>query len=361
MRWWCCNSCWCLFCYSQGELTVGRHSAQALGKCKRLALLNQCLRQAAVHRCTSVLLQLVLCMGFLCTGGSFLSFMDHPCCYSFGTKASRCAKTLLERTPLVSLACRVEVHCPKVFCRNEARVLCCSQHDTRERFMQAPIPLRAWVRRCFVFGLPALSVFCGLGALFYRLYGHAFFHEAFLYHASRQDPRHNFSPQFLFTYLYHFSPSSPEGGSLLPEVPMVLNPGVLAPVCMAVSILATSAAYADELDMCWLLSTLLFVAFNKVSTAQYFVWYLGILPVVLPEVLPGWGMRQSWAASSWLVAQLLWLAAAYRLEFLVWLQVTLSLSLRVHLQMPWLMGPALVPVGIARYMQHMTATYGCSI
>jgi hypothetical protein len=76
-------------------------------------------------------------------------------------------------------------------------------------------------------------------------------------------------------------------------------------------------AYSDNLDMSWLLNTIVFVAFNKVCTAQYFVWYLGILPVVLPEVVPGWGARQSLSASFWLIAQLLWLAAAYQLEFQV--------------------------------------------
>lgn len=175
----------------------------------------------------------------------------------------------------------------------------------------------SWFKKCFLFGAAALSVFYVLGALFYKLYGHVFLHEAFLYHASRHDPRHNFSPHFLFTYLFRFGPLGPDGTPSFPDVPLGLNPGVWAPACMAAALLATSAAYWQDLDMSWLLCSIVFVAFNKVSTAQYFVWYMGILPVVLPDLLRAWGSFQWTAIGFWVTAQLLWLSQAYRLEFLV--------------------------------------------
>lgn len=183
--------------------------------------------------------------------------------------------------------------------------------------LQAPHRLRTWLQKCLVFGVPALAIFFGLGAVFYRLYGDHFLHETFLYHAGRQDPRHNFSPHFLFTYLYHFGPVDAAGQPVRPEVPLWLNPGAGAPACMAAALLATAWAFMDDLDVSWLLSTIAFVALNKVSTAQYFVWFLGIFPVVLPAVYAGWGRLQWAAVASFVVSQLLWLSQAYRLEFLV--------------------------------------------
>ena len=183
--------------------------------------------------------------------------------------------------------------------------------------VQCPQPVVSWFKRCFVFGAAALSVFFGLGVVFYKMYGNTFLHEAFLYHASRHDPRHNFSPHFLFTYLFRFGPAGLDGTPSFPAVPLALNPGAVAPLCMAAALLATSLAHWKDLDMSWLLCSIVFVAFNKVSTAQYFVWYMGILPVVIPHLMHGWGLAQWGCVGVWIATQLLWLSQAYRLEFLV--------------------------------------------
>ena len=52
-------------------------------------------------------------------------------------------------------------------------------------------------------------------------------------------------------------------------------------------------------------------------TAQYFVWYFCLLPLVLPHIAwpPPSGLV--WAAAAWLAVQLHWLAWAYSLEFQV--------------------------------------------
>ena len=175
-----------------------------------------------------------------------------------------------------------------------------------------------WLRDCLAFGMPALAVFFGLGALFHRLYGQQFVHESFLYHASRRDPRHNFAPHFLLTYLRHYA----QGADGLPasepaELPVWLDANAAALPCCAAAVVAIALKFGRHLDCAFLLTTLTFVTFNKVSTAQYFVWYFGLAPAALPELRSGWGRLQLAAALAWVAAQLAWLAAAYQLEFQV--------------------------------------------
>lgn len=52
-----------------------------------------------------------------------------------------------------------------------------------------------------VFGTVAAATFAGLGIGCYALYGQPFLQEAYLYHGSRRDPRHNFAPYFYPAYL----------------------------------------------------------------------------------------------------------------------------------------------------------------
>jgi phosphatidylinositol glycan class M len=67
-----------------------------------------------------------------------------------------------------------------------------------------------------------------------------------------------------------------------------------------------------------LLQATAFVALNKVCTAQYFVWYLSLLPLALPSTLAaGERHRRSAAALAcgWAGSCGAWLWLAYRLEF----------------------------------------------
>lgn len=153
-----------------------------------------------------------------------------------------------------------------------------------------------------LFGLISGSVFIFCTALFYCLYGWQFLHEALLYHLTRTDPRHNFSIYFYHIYL-HYEHEFSVLEKLISFLPQLVVQLVLV------------LSFAQDLPFCWFAQTVAFVAFNKVITAQYFVWFFCLLPLILP-----WSkMKLKWkgvfSISIWTGAQLHWLMWGYLLEF----------------------------------------------
>ena len=238
----------------------------------------------------------------------------------------------------------------------------------------------AVAREALEFGGVSGGVFFALGLLFYRLYGEQFLHEAFLHHLGRRDPRHCFAPHWYSVYLGFERPWPAAAGeiaarqglsaasaaaaaagssditagagaaaaapALLRAAAAALSPERLAPLPQLAALLALAAALHRDLAFCWLLTTVAFVALNKVSTAQYFVWWLALLPAALPGLRVGAGFGgggsggggggtrrgggggggggggRSWgalalpaAAAAWAAAQLHWLLWGYLLEF----------------------------------------------
>ncbi|KAI4145306.1 MAG: hypothetical protein L6R39_003849 [Caloplaca ligustica] len=155
----------------------------------------------------------------------------------------------------------------------------------------------------------SLATFTALNALMYAIYSTPFLQHTFLYHLTRIDHRHNFSP---YNTLLHLSSAMPEQVSSLrleslAFVPQLVISAILIPVALAKKDLAGTM----------LAQTFAFVAFNKVCTSQYFLWYLILLPFYLPHssflAQPRKGIT---ALVLWIGAQALWLHQAYRLEFL---------------------------------------------
>ena len=70
-------------------------------------------------------------------------------------------------------------------------------------------------------------------------------------------------------------------------------------------------------DLCFALfaQTLAFVAFNKVVTAQYFIWYLALLPLVLPFTRLRFRWRGFLLLLAFFAAEIAWGLAAYQIEF----------------------------------------------
>ena len=169
------------------------------------------------------------------------------------------------------------------------------------------VPHRPWYRPAELFNAPRVQFtllsaasFAAPTAYYYARYGWEFLWEAYLYHFARTDHRHNFSPYFYLLYLQPEHKTAIGLAALIPQLAMVLR---------------FTIAYHDDIPYCVTLITLVFVAFNKVCTVQYFVWYFCLLPFVLPAssltLRKGAGLFAAWAGS-----QGLWLAAAGALEML---------------------------------------------
>ena len=147
----------------------------------------------------------------------------------------------------------------------------------------------------------SVTTFTVLMAFFFAIYGWPFLHETYLYHLSRKDTRHNFSVFFYMLYLCtEKAYASWINFSLfLPQVLLLLG---------------TSFTYFYNLPFCWFLCTVIFVTFNKVLTSQYFLWYLSILPVILPSLRLSFS-KGVFLLGLWFFGQAIWLLPAYYLEF----------------------------------------------
>ncbi|KAE9000913.1 GPI mannosyltransferase 1 [Phytophthora rubi] len=152
-----------------------------------------------------------------------------------------------------------------------------------------------------VFGIVSGGLFLVLTGGFYYLYGFQFLYEAYLYHFTRTDNRHNFSVYFYDLYLRYNTPSG-------------FGVGLLAFLPQLTSLVAISFAYGRDLPFALFALTTVFVIFNKVCTAQYFLWYTAFLPLIFPLT----SLRFKWKGlamiAAWLGGELHWLYWAYYLE-----------------------------------------------
>ncbi|KAH6847063.1 PIG-M-domain-containing protein [Chaetomium sp. MPI-CAGE-AT-0009] len=165
--------------------------------------------------------------------------------------------------------------------------------------------------------ITSLATFLGLNLAMYTLYGPPFLNHTYLHHITRIDHRHNFSPYNTQLYLA----SSPSGGALgqtaTPTPTLRIESIAFLPQLLLACVLIPLATAKRDLPTTMLAQTFAFVAFNKVCTSQYFLWYMVLLPLYLPRSSFLRNKRLGTVALAlWVLAQGAWLQQGYQLEFL---------------------------------------------
>lgn len=147
------------------------------------------------------------------------------------------------------------------------------------------------------------------------IWGQPFIDNALLYHLIRSDHRHNFSAYFLPIYLGIDNGESQ--GALTQVFLKVINSPIFSflPQLGTVAAVGFALGGSDLILSCFV-QTVVFVAWNKVYTSQYFLWYLWFVPIIGVTMR----FRSRWHVALiiavWAGFQALWLYHAYQLEFL---------------------------------------------
>ncbi|CAJ0963253.1 unnamed protein product, partial [Mesorhabditis belari] len=163
--------------------------------------------------------------------------------------------------------------------------------------------VKSWIsRKGLIFVFVSLSSFALVVALFWNIYGDQFLEEFLLYHVKRRDIRHNFSPYFYLLYLV-------DGYQIGSKIC-----GFVAFLPQIISMFVFAFSYYDDLPFCWFMTTFAFVSFNKVSTSQYFIWYIVFLPLIANRIQIS-SKRAAVLISIWFISQGIWLFFAYLFEF----------------------------------------------
>lgn len=157
-------------------------------------------------------------------------------------------------------------------------------------------------------------VLAAVTGVFYYIYGYKFIDASILYHMFRTDTRHNFSLYFYVQYLDAFVPDFVSKNFPLLDPKITKNLLMIVPT--VVLLIATAVKYntLDHLSFASFCSAFIFVIFNRVLTAQYFIWYVSLLPLFLPSVILS-RRKVGSIVSFWLITGGSWLLAAYLLEF----------------------------------------------
>lgn len=132
--------------------------------------------------------------------------------------------------------------------------------------------LPRFLKECLTLGSVCAISFIIPTFLCYLAYGNQYIDEAFLYHVRREDHRHNFSPYWLLMYLNMGRRAIGTGKDY--------SAGLFAFIPQFVVLLFVAWQLRRNVAHACCVMTVLFIAFNKVCTVQYFVWFIPFLSFI---------------------------------------------------------------------------------
>ena len=148
------------------------------------------------------------------------------------------------------------------------------------------------------------SIFFFFLGLFYKLIGYKFLYEYLLYHLVRKDHRHNYSIFYYMIYLTYDNDFS-KYLSLITFLPQMIL------------ILTVTVFLYKDINLCLIVLTMIFVHFNKVITAQYFIWYLSLIPLIIHRNVLFNRRKPKFIVifSLWMFFELIWNTFSHKLEY----------------------------------------------
>ena len=161
-----------------------------------------------------------------------------------------------------------------------------------------------FTKTALFFVIISSGVFFFFLALFYKLIGYKFLYEYLLYHLIRKDHRHNYSIFYYTIYLTYDNDFS-KYLSLITFLPQMIL------------ILSVTIFLYKDINLCLIILTMIFVHFNKVITAQYFIWYLSLIPLIIHRNLL-FGVKKLKAIlllTIWMIFEIIWNRYSHLLEY----------------------------------------------
>ena len=161
-----------------------------------------------------------------------------------------------------------------------------------------------FTKTALLFVIISSGVFFFFLALFYKLIGYKFLYEYLLYHLIRKDHRHNYSIFYYTIYLTYDNDFS-KYLSLITFLPQMIL------------ILSVTIFLYKDINLCLIVLTMIFVHFNKVITAQYFIWYLSLIPLIIHRNLL-FGVKKLKAIlllTIWMIFEIIWNRYSHLLEY----------------------------------------------